>query len=113
MRYEHCSMIYRVTGLRGLFQPQIRISSDRRFAHLPMTYLTIGCLAICFIGVANDGGVKGLNVTDELLKNVAAIRADGKIQPQPSMAVEKVSMDEGDIENTTAGNKSVWSLAKS
>ena len=40
------------------------------------------------------------------------IRADGKIQPQPSMAVEKVSMDEGDIENTTAGNKSVWSLAK-
>ena len=65
-----------------------------------------------FIGVADDGGVKGLNVTDELLKNVAAIRADGKIQPRPSMAVEKVSMDEGDIENTTAGNKSVWSLAK-
>jgi len=65
-----------------------------------------------FIGVADDGRVKGLNVTDELLKNVAAIRADGKIQPQPSMAVEKVSMDEGDIENTTAGNKSVWSLAK-
>lgn len=51
-------------------------------------------------------------MTDELLKNVAAIRADGKIQPRPSMAVEKVSMDEGDIENTTAGNKSVWSLAK-
>jgi predicted HTH transcriptional regulator len=75
-----------------------------------MTYLTIGCLAICFIGVANDGGVKGLNVTDELLKNVAAIRADGKIQPQPSMAVEKVSMDEGDIVNTTVGNASIWSL---
>jgi predicted HTH transcriptional regulator len=78
-----------------------------------MTYLTIGCLAICFIGVANDGGVKGLNVTDELLKNVAAIRADGKIQPQPSMAVEKVSMDEGDIVNTTVGNASIWSLLKS
>lgn len=56
-----------------------------------------------FIGVADDGRVKGLNVTDELLKNVAAIRTDGKIQPQSSMAVEKVSMDEGDIENTTAG----------
>ena len=77
-----------------------------------MTYLTIGCLAICFIGVADDGEVKGLNVTDELLKNVAAIRTDGKIQPQSLMTVEKVSMDGGDIENTTVGNKSVWSLAK-
>lgn len=30
-----------------------------------------------FLGVADDGTVKGLNVTDELLKNVAAIRTDG------------------------------------
>lgn len=50
-----------------------------------------------FLGVADDGEVKGLNVTDELLKNVAAIRTDGNIQPQPSMTVEKVPMDEGDI----------------
>ena len=106
-------MIWRVIELKGRYHLLIRISSDRRFVHLPMTYLTIGCLAICFIGVANDGGVKGVNVTDELLKNVAAIRADGKIQPQPSMAVEKVSMDEGDIENTTVGNASIWSLLKS
>ena len=38
-----------------------------------------------------------MNVTDELLKNVAAIRTDGNIQPQPSMSVEKVPMEEGDI----------------
>ena len=50
-----------------------------------------------FLGVEDDGTVKGLNVTDELLKNIAAIRTDGNIQPQPSMIVEKVSMDEGDI----------------
>lgn len=36
-----------------------------------------------------------LDVTDELLKNVAAIRTDGNIQPQPSMTVEKVAMPEG------------------
>jgi ATP-dependent DNA helicase RecG len=38
-----------------------------------------------------------LNVTDDLLKNVSAIRTDGNIQPQPSMVVEKISFEEGDI----------------
>ena len=50
-----------------------------------------------FLGVLDDGTIQGLNVTDELLKNIAAIRTDGNIQPQPSMVVEKVSMPEGDI----------------
>ena len=50
-----------------------------------------------FLGVKDDGEVQGLDVTDELLKNVAAIRTDGNIQPQPSMTVEKMSMEEGDI----------------
>ena len=50
-----------------------------------------------FLGVGDDGEVKGINVTDELLKNVAAIRTDGNIQPQPSMTVDKVPMPEGDI----------------
>ena len=50
-----------------------------------------------FLGVKDDGEVQGLDVTDELLKNVAAIRTDGNIQPQPSMTVEKVTMLEGDI----------------
>lgn len=50
-----------------------------------------------FLGVEDDGRVKGVDVTDDLLKNVAAIRTDGNIQPQPSMSVEKVSLDEGDI----------------
>ena len=40
-----------------------------------------------FLGVTDDGAVSGINVTDELLKNIAAIRTDGNIQPQPSMVV--------------------------
>ncbi len=50
-----------------------------------------------FLGVEDDGTVKGLHVTDELLKNIAAIRTDGNIQPQPSMIVEKVTLEDGDI----------------
>ena len=50
-----------------------------------------------FLGVKDDGTIQGLRVTDELLKNISAIRTDGNIQPQPSMVVEKVSLDEGDI----------------
>ena len=50
-----------------------------------------------FLGVKDNGEVQGLNVTDDLLKNVAAIRTDGNIQPQPSMIVEKVTIEEGDI----------------
>jgi len=50
-----------------------------------------------FLGVLDDGTVQGLNVTDNLLKDIAAIRTDGNIQPQPSMVVEKISLPEGDI----------------
>ena len=50
-----------------------------------------------FLGVADDGSIRGIDVTDALLKNIAAIRTDGNIQPQPSMTVEKVALDEGDI----------------
>lgn len=49
------------------------------------------------LGVVDDGKVKRITVTDDLLKNVAAIRTDGNIQSQPSMTVEKVSLEEGDI----------------
>lgn len=50
-----------------------------------------------FIGVLDNGEIQGVDVTDDLLKNLAAIRTDGNIQPQPSMTVEKISMPEGDI----------------
>ena len=37
-----------------------------------------------FLGVLDNGEIQGVDVTDELLKNVAAIRTDGNTQPQPS-----------------------------
>lgn len=49
------------------------------------------------IGANDDGRVYPVQVTDQLLKNVAAIRTDGNIQPQPSMSVQKVDMPEGSI----------------
>ena len=49
------------------------------------------------IGVKDDGSLSGLKATDALLKNIAAIRTDGNIQPQPSMTVEKVTFPEGDV----------------
>ena len=49
------------------------------------------------LGVNDNGEVSGITVTDSILKDVAAIRTDGNIQPQPSMVVEKVSLPEGDI----------------
>ena len=48
------------------------------------------------LGVNDDGTPSGLEVTDELLKNLAAIRADGNVQPLPAMTVSKFSLAGGD-----------------
>ena len=90
----HSTETYRVerttsTGDMDKFQEAICAFANDLPDHRQSGYL--------FLGVDNDGEVKGVNVTDELLKNVAAIRTDGNIQPQPSMTVEKVPMPEGDI----------------
>lgn len=49
------------------------------------------------IGVKDDGGLSGLAVTDELLKNLGGIRSDGNVLPQPLMNVVKFSLDGGDV----------------
>ena len=49
------------------------------------------------LGANDDGSLSHLKVTDALLKNIAAIRTDGNIQPQPSMVVEKVTLSDGDV----------------
>lgn len=49
------------------------------------------------IGAEDDGSLHPIHVTDELLKNIAGIRTDGNIQPQPSMTVQKLIFPEGDI----------------
>ena len=51
-----------------------------------------------FIGVSDKTcKLSGLKVTDELLRNIAAIRCDGNVLPQPAMTVHSVSFLEGDL----------------
>ena len=47
-----------------------------------------------FVGVTNDGLPSGVDISDQLLQNLAAIRSDGNVQPLPRMNVEKVLIDE-------------------
>ena len=49
------------------------------------------------VGVNDDGTRAGLSVTDELLKNLAEIRANGNVQPLPAMTVSKYSFDDGEV----------------
>ena len=49
------------------------------------------------LGADDDGNVQPINITDDLLKNLSAIRTDGNIQPQPSMTVEKVVLANGAV----------------
>ena len=37
------------------------------------------------IGVNDDGSLSGLKVTDQLLQNLGAIRANGNVLPSPAM----------------------------
>jgi len=49
------------------------------------------------IGVGDSGKIIGIHVTDELLRNLAALRSDGNIQPLPDITVEKVVTADGDV----------------
>jgi ATP-dependent DNA helicase RecG len=49
------------------------------------------------IGVENSGTVAGVQVTDELLRNLGALRSAGNIQPLPDITVEKVGTSNGDV----------------
>lgn len=50
-----------------------------------------------FIGTNDNGSLSGLKVTDELLRNLAGLRSDGNILPQPALMVYKYSFPEGDL----------------
>ena len=49
------------------------------------------------IGVTDEGALNGLKVTDKLLTYFAGLRTDGNILPIPTMAVDYVSFDDGDV----------------
>lgn len=44
---------------------------------------------VVFIGAKDDGSAAGLDVTDELLRQLADIKTDGNIAPPPTLLVEK------------------------
>jgi ATP-dependent DNA helicase RecG len=48
------------------------------------------------IGVDDSGQFAGIPVTDELLRNLGALRDAGNIQPLPSLTVEKVATSDGE-----------------
>lgn len=53
---------------------------------------------IIFIGARDsDGGLIGLQVSDDLLLKLASIRSDGNILPIPTMTVEKRRLGEKDV----------------
>lgn len=49
------------------------------------------------IGVKDNGIPVGLEITDQLLQNLGALRSDGNIQPLPVLVVAKVSLPGGDV----------------
>jgi ATP-dependent DNA helicase RecG len=49
------------------------------------------------LGVKDDGSLSGLKASDELLKDLAAIRHNGQILPQPAMTVQKYEFEAGEI----------------
>lgn len=49
------------------------------------------------IGAKDNGELSGLQVDDKLLLQIANIRTEGNILPQPIMTVEKFHFDEGDV----------------
>jgi len=52
---------------------------------------------VIFVGVGDTGNPTGLDITDELMRTLSDMKADGKIVPPPSMTVRKLTADGTDI----------------
>ena len=48
---------------------------------------------VVFVGANDDGTCSGLQISDELLRNLASMRSDGNILPLPSMTVQKRTLN--------------------
>jgi ATP-dependent DNA helicase RecG len=49
------------------------------------------------IGAKDSGELAGLEVSDQLLQNLAAIRSDGNVLPQPMMQVYRFTLSGGEV----------------
>jgi len=52
---------------------------------------------VLLVGARDDGTLAGLEVNDRLLQRLGALRADGNILPLPSIRVQRVSLEGGDV----------------
>jgi ATP-dependent DNA helicase RecG len=52
---------------------------------------------VLFVGVNNGGDPVGLDISDQLLQNLASMRSDGNILPFPSLDVQKRSLKGQDV----------------
>ncbi len=50
-------------------------------------------IGVLFIGILDNGECAGLTIDDDLLKGLAQLRLDGKIQPIPTLSVQPVELD--------------------
>ncbi len=49
------------------------------------------------LGVKKDGSISGRRVDDQLMASLGGLKTDGNLLPPPSMAIEKISLPEGDV----------------
>jgi ATP-dependent DNA helicase RecG len=52
---------------------------------------------VLIVGARDDGSVAGLDITDQLLQNLASLRSAGNILPLPSLRVHRVCLTGGDV----------------
>ncbi len=50
-----------------------------------------------FVGAREDGTASGTPITDQLLQNLAALRSDGNLLPQPRMHVTRKQLGGGEM----------------
>ncbi len=54
-------------------------------------------VGVFLIGVKDNKDLVGLSVTDEMIRNIAALNRDGNIQPFPIMSVKKITLSQGEL----------------
>lgn len=52
---------------------------------------------VIFVGVKDDGTATGLNITDDMLVQLASIKNEGNIVPPPSITVKKLPIPDGEV----------------
>jgi ATP-dependent DNA helicase RecG len=52
---------------------------------------------VLIIGAKDDGSLAGMKITDQLLQDLAALRSDGNILPLPSLRVQRMVLEGGEV----------------